>query len=137
MVMRVFLLTTIAVGFPLQAQLLTPLAPAPAIPATNPGTVFPRGRDKNCPDGTALNAKIGRCLPTQQGRTLPTEETMDRIATPATRMNTTPTVTAIPASIAKEPNAKQLVQEAAESCSAYPGTVPAPMPGGYACVPQK
>ena len=113
----------------LVGQLLTPLAPAPAIPATTPGTVFPKGRDKNCPDGTALNPKLGRCLPTREGRTLLKEESLDDRA-----VNNTPP---IPPTIAKEPNAQQLVKEATESCSAYPGSVPTPLPGGYACLPQK
>ncbi len=123
------ILATIVVSLPLQAQLLTPLAPAPVIPSTTPSTVFPKGRDKNCPDGTALNTRLGRCLPTQQGRTLDTGESVDD--------QKTTTALPIPPSIAKEPNAKQLVEEAVESCSAYPGTVASPLPGGYACVLKK
>jgi len=129
------ILATIVLSFPLQAQLLTPLAPAPVIPSTTPSTVFPRGNVKNCPDGTALNQKLGRCLPTQQGRTLPTEETFDSPSTNSS--NGTATAVPVPPSIAKEPNAQQLAKEAVESCQAYPGTAATPMPGGYACVRQK
>lgn len=133
--MPILLLATIVIPLPLQAQLLTPLAPAPVIPSTTPSTVFPRGRDRNCPDGTALNQRLGRCLPTQQGRTLPSEEGFDKpTSNTNASSNRTTTAVPLPPSIAKQPNAQQLVQEAVESCQAYPGTVPTPIPGGYACV---
>ncbi|MFN3361321.1 MAG: hypothetical protein ACK421_07855 [Pseudanabaenaceae cyanobacterium] len=127
--MRPSMLAPIVIVLPLQAQLLTPLTPAPVIPSTTPSSVFPRGRDKTCPDGTALNPRLGRCLPTREGRSLLREEALD---VPATTI-------AVPVSpaVAKLPDAKQLVQEAVESCQAYPGTVPTPMPGGYACLPRK
>lgn len=121
--MRPLMLAPIVIVLPLQAQLLTPLTPAPVIPSTTPSGVFPRGRDKTCPDGTALNPRLGRCLPTREGRSLLREEAL--MAVP------------VPPAVAKLPDAKQLVQEAVESCQAYPGTVPTPMPGGYACLPRK
>ncbi|MCS6959679.1 MAG: hypothetical protein RMK91_06470 [Pseudanabaenaceae cyanobacterium SKYGB_i_bin29] len=133
--MRLLMLAPIVIVLPLQAQLLTPLAPAPVIPSTTPGLSFPRGRDKTCPDGTALNPRLGRCLPTREGRSLLREEALD-VPTNADGAVSSSDVPVSPA-VAKLPNAKQLVQEATESCQAYPGTVPTPMLGGYACLPRK